>query len=96
MTQYHVNMGVLDDISNEMTKLGNQVQGMIENLNATCQATLTNWTGAAQLAYQNFSNQWTNAANDLPVQATNAAQGLSAISAAYAKAEADGMNYFTP
>ena len=91
MTTYTVHMGNVQAIAEEMGTLGGQVQAMIEQLNQECQASLADWTSTAQEAYRNYSVTWTNAANDLPTQATNAQNSLGQITDAYAQAEYQGL-----
>jgi WXG100 family type VII secretion target len=91
MTTYTVQMSTVANIAEEMGTLGRQVQSMIENLNQECQASLAEWTSAAQQAYHTYQAQWTNAANDLPVQAAAAQNSLGNITDAYATAEVRGQ-----
>jgi WXG100 family type VII secretion target len=92
MTTYTVQMSNVQAIAEEMGALGAKVQSMIEELNQQCQASLAQWTSSAQEAYQTYQAQWTNAANDLPVQAANAQNSLAQITDAYANAEYNGLN----
>jgi WXG100 family type VII secretion target len=91
MTTYTVHMDNVQAVAEEMGALGTRVQSMIEQLNQDCQASLAEWTSTAQEAYQQYSVQWTSAANDLPVQANNAQNSLSEITNAYALAEYQGL-----
>jgi uncharacterized protein YukE len=91
MTTYTVHMDNVQAIAEEMGALGSKVQSMIEELNQACQQSLAEWSSTAQLAYQTYSAQWTNAANDLPVQAVNAQNSLAQITDAYALAEYQGL-----
>jgi WXG100 family type VII secretion target len=84
-------MSNVQAIAEEMGTLGSKVQSMIEQLNQDCQSSLAEWTSAAQGAYQTYQAQWTNAANDLPVQAQNARNALEEITNAYATAEYQGL-----
>lgn len=91
MTTYTVHMDNVQAIAEEMGALGKKVQTMIEQLNEGCQASLAEWSSAARDVYQQYSNQWTEAANDLPVQAANAQNALGEITNAYALAEYQGL-----
>jgi WXG100 family type VII secretion target len=91
MTTYTVHMDNVQAVAEEMGTLGSRVQAMIEQLNSDCQASLAEWTSSARDAYTTYSGQWTNAANDLPVQAANAQNSLSEITNAYATAEYQGL-----
>lgn len=91
MTTYTVHMDNVQAVAEEMSALGTRVQAMIERLNQDCAASLAEWAGNAQTAYQTYSGQWTSAANDLPVQAQNAQNSLSEITNAYAQAEYQGL-----
>ncbi len=91
MTTYTVHMDNVAAVAEEMNALGPRIQEMIERLNADCAASLAEWTSTAQAAYQQYSAQWTQAANDLPVQANAAQNSLSQITDAYALAEYQGL-----
>jgi len=91
MTTYTVQMGNVQAVAEEMNTLGSRVQAMIEQLTADCNASLQEWSSTARDAYTQYANTWTQAANDLPVQAQNAQQALSQITDAYANAEYQGL-----
>lgn len=91
MTTYTVHMGNVQAVAEEMGTLGSRVQSMIEQLTQDCNASLAEWTSSARDAYQQYSGQWTTAANDLPVQSQNAQNSLGQITDAYAQAEYQGL-----
>jgi hypothetical protein len=63
---------------------------MIEQLTADCNASLAEWAGNAQSVYHGYATTWTNAANDLPVQAAAGQQALAQIIDAMSLAESQG------
>jgi WXG100 family type VII secretion target len=91
MTTYTAHISNIQAVAEEMGTLGSRVQSMIEQLNQDCAASLSEWTSTARDAYQQYSGTWTNAANDLPVQASNAQSSLGQITDAYAQAEYQGL-----
>ena len=91
MTTYTAELNEIETLAEEMSSLGQTIYSIIEQLTADCNASLQEWSSTARDAYTQYANTWTQAANDLPVQAQNAQQALSQITDAYANAEYQGL-----
>ena len=96
MTTYSAQLNDIETLAEEMNALGGRVQSMIEQLTADCNASLAQWAGNAQAVYHQYATMWTQAANDLPIQAQNGQRALTQIIESYTLAEQQGAKVWTP
>jgi WXG100 family type VII secretion target len=96
MTTYTAELNEIETLAEEMSSLGQTIYSIIEQLTADCNASLASWAGNAQSVYHQYATQWTQAAQDLPVQAANGQKALTHIIESYMLAEQQGAKVWTP
>jgi uncharacterized protein YukE len=96
MTTYTAELNEIETLAEEMSALGSTINGIIEQLTADCNASLAQWAGNAQAVYHQYATMWTQAANDLPIQAQNGQRALTQIIESYTLAEQQGAKVWTP
>jgi WXG100 family type VII secretion target len=84
-------MSNVQAVTEEMSRIGRQINKILDDLETESGAHLAQWTSNARDAYNAAKIQWNLAADDMVIQADNARNALSQITDSYANAEFQGL-----
>ena len=91
MATYVVNMTNVQEVAAQMQVLSNYIHNLLEQLDSETLQSLQEWDAASRAKYEEAKAHWTQAADNMAVQATAANAALSQIHDAYANAEYQGL-----
>lgn len=91
MTSYSANLPALPDIVHELEVIDAQLKTTLTQLEESAATTLAHWTHEAKDAYRLAKQKWDAAADQMPLQAKQAAMALSEIHSAYTHGEKFGV-----
>jgi uncharacterized protein YukE len=95
VTTYVVDMTNVAFVADEMGRIANNLNGILEDLDCATKQHLTEWTSHARDQYNAAKKVWDRKAADMVVQAANAQASLGAITDNYALAEYQGLGLWS-
>jgi len=92
MADYSLQFDGLESAVTEMSRISNQINDFLEELQSGTMQAITEWESGARDLFDSQRSVWATAANDMTVQAANAQNSLTQIIGQYADGERSGVN----